>query len=128
LNNAKILLVPGPTEPVTRTIDREKSSPETASRRRQIIRLYLTAILLLSAMLTVYIWQSTKMVEVKLRIKNVEKDINNLENANADLRAEISKLQSLSRIETVAKNELGMVIPRRLIYITMPENWKSQYE
>ena len=79
-------------------------------------------------MLTVYIWQSTKMVEVKLRIKNIEKDINNLENANADQRAEISKLQSLTRIETVAKNELGMVVPRRIIYITMPEKWLKKNE
>ncbi len=77
-------------------------------------------------MLTVYIWQSTKMVEVKLRIKNEEKVISNTENANADLRAEISKLQSLARIENVAKTELGMVIPRRLIYITMPENWNQK--
>ncbi|HNX75288.1 MAG TPA: cell division protein FtsL [Candidatus Rifleibacterium sp.] len=128
MNNAKILLAPGPTEPITRTQDRDDTSPETTSRRRQIIRLYLTAILLLSAMLTVYIWQSTKMVEVKLRIKNVEKDISNIENANADLRAEISKLQSLARIETVAKTELGMIIPRRLIYITMPENWNRKNE
>lgn len=128
MNNAKILLTPGPLEPVTRTNSREDDSPETVSRRRQIIRLYITAILLLSAMLTVYIWQSTKMVEVKLRIKNIEKDINNLENANADQRAEISKLQSLTRIETVAKNELGMVVPRRIIYIAMPEKWLKKNE
>jgi len=128
VNNAKILLTQGPLEPVTRTTAREDDSPETVSRRRQIIRLYITAILLLSAMLTVYIWQSTKMVEVKLRIKNIEKDINNLENANADQRAEISKLQSLTRIETVAKNELGMVVPRRIIYIAMPEKWLKKNE
>jgi len=128
VNNAKILLTQGPTEPLTRTTAREDDSPETVSRRRQIIRLYITAILLLSAMLTVYIWQSTKMVEVKLRIKTIEKDINNLENANADQRAEISKLQSLTRIETVAKNELGMVVPRRIIYIAMPEKWLKKNE
>ena len=128
MNNAKILLTQGPLEPVTRNTAREDDSPETVSRRRQIIRLYITAILLLSAMLTVYIWQSTKMVEVKLRIKTIEKDINNLENANADQRAEISKLQSLTRIETVAKNELGMVVPRRIIYIAMPEKWLKKNE
>ena len=117
-----------PGEPSTRNTAREDVSSETFSRRRQILRLYLTAILLLSAMLTVYIWQSTKMVEVKLRIKSVEKNISNLENGNADLRAEISKLQSLARIETVAKTELGMVIPRRLIYLTMPANWNKKNE
>jgi cell division protein FtsL len=61
------------------------------------------------------------MVEIKLRINRVEKDISNIENGNADLKAEISKLQSLSRIEQVAKNELGMVVPKKLCYITMPE-------
>ncbi len=77
-------------------------------------------------MFTVYIWQSTKMVEVKLRIKSVEKAIDNLENGNADLRAEISKLQSLTRIEAVAKKDLGMVEPRKLVYIIMPETWKKK--
>ncbi|NCB38350.1 MAG: cell division protein FtsL [Erysipelotrichia bacterium] len=129
MNTPKILLTTSaPNEPVTRNADREEVSPADMARRRHIIRLYLTAILLLSSMFTVYIWQSTKMVEVKLRIKSVEKDISNIENGNADLRAEISKLQSLARIESVAKNELGMVVPRRLIYITMPENWKKNDE
>jgi len=128
LNNAKILLPTGPGEPLTRTTPRENLSPEISTRRRQIIRLYLTAILLLGAMLTVYIWQSTKMVEIKLRIKNIEKDISNIENSNADLRAEISKLQSLARIEKVAKTELGMVVPSRLIYITMPDNWNEKHD
>jgi len=118
----------GPGEPLTRTTPRENLSPEISTRRRQIIRLYLTAILLLGAMLTVYIWQSTKMVEIKLRIKNIEKDISNIENSNADLRAEISKLQSLARIEKVAKTELGMVVPSRLIYITMPDNWNEKHD
>ena len=77
-------------------------------------------------MFTVYVWQSTKMVEVKLRIKSVENDINNLENANADLRGEISKLQSLARIESVAKNDLGMVEATRLVYITMPDKWNNR--
>jgi cell division protein FtsL len=77
-------------------------------------------------MFTVYVWQSTKMVEIKLRIKAVEGDIDTLENANADLRGEISKLQSLTRIEAVAKSDLGMVEPTRLVYITMPEKWNSR--
>jgi len=94
--------------------------------RWHIIRLYLTAILLLGAMFTVYVWQSTKMVEIKLRIKAVEGDINTLENANADLRGEISKLQSLARIEAVAKSDLGMVEATRLVYITMPDKWNLQ--
>jgi cell division protein FtsL len=121
-NQARILLntpqAPGSVRPA------EEIQPALQARRRQLIRLYLTAIILLSMMFTLYVWQSTKMIEVKLRIKKIEKDISNIENGNSDLRAEISKLQSLNRIESVARNELGMIIPKNLIYIDMPEQFK----
>lgn len=111
--------------PTQRLVGIEELQPTLAAKRKQIIRLYLTAILLLSMMFTLYVWQSTKMIEIKLRIKRSEKDISNLENGNSDLRAEISKLQSLTRIETVAKTELGMLVPQKLIYLSMPENIKK---
>ncbi len=126
LNKPRILLNKAPAEVSARTTGREDFSPAQSIRRRHLIRLYLTAILLLSMMFTVYIWQSTKMVEVKLRIKKVQKDIESLENSNSDFRAEISKLQSLTRIETVAKQELGMVEPKKLVYIRMPDNWNKK--
>ena len=121
-NQTKILLSTNQSPGVSRPT--EEIQPALQARRRQMIRLYLTAILLLSMMFTLYVWQSTKMIEVKLRIKKIEKDISNIENGNSDLRAEISKLQSLSRIETVAREELGMIIPKDLIYIDMPEQFK----
>jgi cell division protein FtsL len=105
----------------TRPSGREEIQPAMDAKRRQLIRLYLTAIILLSMMFTVYIWQSTKMVEIKLRINKSEKRISTLENDNSDLRAETSKLQSLNRIESIAKNELGMIVPQNFIYITMPD-------
>jgi len=98
--------------------------PNWAQKRKRFVRLYLTAILLLSAMFTMYIWQSTKIVEIKLRLKNSETRISALETNNAVLRADISKFQSLSRIEKVAKSELGMIVPKRLCYIPMP-NYRS---
>jgi len=102
---------------------RVEGNPAVSQRQQHIIRLYLTAILLLSMMFTVYIWQSTKMVEVKLRIKKRAKQIEMIETNNAVLRAEISKLQSISRIETVAKRDLGMIVPKKVCYLQMP----SQY-
>jgi cell division protein FtsL len=122
-NRTKILLNNTASLPSARKSDRDEIQPALTTRRRRIIRLYLTAILLLSMMFTLYVWQSTKMVEVKLRIKRSEQEISNLENANSDLRGEISKLQSLTRIETIARNELGLIVPQKLIYITMPEKF-----
>jgi len=126
LNKPKILINSASAELSGRNTGRNEPQQASNVNRWQIIRLYLTAILLLSAMFTVYVWQSTKMVEVKLRIKAVEVDISNIENANADLRGEISKLQSLTRIEEVAKKELGMIEPSKLVYIAMPDKWKNR--
>lgn len=126
LNKPRILLNKSSVDVSARANGREDFSPAQSVRRSHLIRLYLTAILLLSMMFTVYIWQSTKMVEVKLRIKKVEKDIESLENSNSDLRAEISKLQSLARIESVAKQELGMVEPKKMVYIHMPDDWNRK--
>lgn len=121
--NKRKILLSSPKSPSSKR-PAEEIQPALQKRRRQLIRLYLTAIILLSMMFTLYVWQSTKMIEVKLRIKKIEKDISNIENGNADLRAEISKLQSLARIETVARNELGMIVPKNLIYIDMPEHFE----
>ncbi|MBI3039043.1 cell division protein FtsL [bacterium] len=99
---------------------RESDSAISSGKTKRFIRLYLTAVLLLSLMFTVYIWQSTKMVEVKLRIQQSSKFSEGLEMNNAAIRAEISRLQSLSRIENVAKKELGMVVPKRRYYLPLP--------
>ncbi len=99
----------------------DSDSPKEDKRRSKLIRLYITAIILLSMMFTVYVWQSTKMIEIKLRINRMEKDITNRENSNIDLRSEIIKLQSLTRIEEIAKNELGMIFPENHMYISLPQ-------
>lgn len=128
LNNGKILISSLQTSGISRSSDKESNSPTFARQRWQIIRLYLTAMLLLSAMLTVYVWQSTKMIEVKLRIKGQEKYMSEVEDRNADLRTEISGLQSLNRIESFAKNNLGMIETEDRIYISMPEKWNNYYD
>lgn len=117
-----------PAEAEIRVTAREEVTPEDIARRRHIILLYLRAILLLSAMFTLYIWQSTKMVEIKLRIKSLNKTVENLESSNEDIKAETTKLEAIDRIAKKAKSELGMVEPGKPIYIKLPSNWKKKYE
>jgi len=102
---------------------RQDGSINMMRRRRHLVKLYLVATLLLGMMFTVYVWQSTKMVETKIRLQSLEKQISILETNNDVLKAEISKLQSLSRIEKVARTELGMVIPQKLCYIPVDETF-----
>ena len=121
MNNSKLLLNNKASSRITRKTPVDAAPNQNQLRRKRIIRLYLTAVVLLGMMFTVYIWQSTKMVEIKLRISKIKRNTQNLQNHNADLRAEISKLQSLSRIESVAKTQLGMIVPKKLCYISMPK-------
>jgi len=102
---------------------RQDGSINMMQRRRHLVKLNLVATLLLGMMFTVYVWQSTKMVETKIRLQSLEKQISILETNNDVLKAEISKLQSLSRIEKVARTELGMVIPQKLCYIPVDETF-----
>ncbi|NLM17660.1 MAG: hypothetical protein GX221_08080 [Candidatus Riflebacteria bacterium] len=101
---------------------------ESIKRKRKIIRLYLTAMLLLSLMLVVYIWQSTKLVEIKMRIENLNLTVKNLEEANAELIAEITKKKALSKNEQEAKEKLGMIEPTNdmRIFIDMSDFYEQQ--
>lgn len=113
-----------PESPSPRVSDRDGFATTADNRRRRMLRLYMTAILLVSMMLTMYIWQQTKMVEIRLRLQTSEKRIDSLETNNAVVRAEISKLQSISRIEMVARTELGMIPPRQICYLPIPKEAK----
>jgi len=84
--------------------------------------------LLLSLMLVVYIWQSTKLVEIKMRIENLNLTVKNLEEANAELIAEITKKKALSKNEQEAKEKLGMIEPTNdmRIFIDMSDFYEQQ--
>lgn len=110
--------LPLPAGPATGA-DEQATHPDQ-SRRRKLVRLYLLATILLSLMFSLYIWQYTKMVEVRLQIRTLIGRCESLETNNAVLRAEISKLTALERIEKVARQDLGMVDPTRLRYLPVP--------
>ncbi|MBF0408489.1 MAG: cell division protein FtsL [Candidatus Riflebacteria bacterium] len=93
-------------------------------KKRRLIRLYMTAIILLSLMFTMYVWQSTKIVEVKWRLQELSKKTSGLESNIAVLKASISKLQSISRIEKLAREDLGMIFPKQLCFIPMSDYYK----
>lgn len=121
MNQARVLVFPSLNDQIeARTQSGSEVQTRVAKRKRRLIRLYLTAMILVSMMFTVYVWQTTKMVEIRLRNNDLDRRIESLTTENAVLRAEISKLQALSRIEKVARDDLGMVVPKRLCYIPMP--------
>lgn len=124
----KLLLLPPTKLEISKRLEKDVKPSDEAKRRGKIIRLYLTAIILISAMLSYYIWQSSKMFEIKLRINTIERTIKKLENSNADLQIEISKLQALGRIENIAITDLGMIQPQgnQQRFIVIPSDWNKK--
>lgn len=118
--NSKIIINSDPNHKSGRSLSGFAPDDVRTKNRKRLTRLYITAIVLLSMMFTVYVWQATKMVEIKLRIEGIKREITLLENTNSDLRGDISSLQALTRIEDIAKNELGMKSRTRRIYLVMP--------
>ncbi|HHY35725.1 MAG TPA: hypothetical protein GX510_08900 [Firmicutes bacterium] len=70
--------------------------------------LYLIAAVLFGLML---VWQPANLANLAHRARELERQVETLKVENHSLKAELSKLESLSYVEFVAKTKLGMVEP-----------------
>lgn len=69
---------------------------------------YLVVAVLFGLML---VWQPASLANLAHRARELERQVEALKVENHNLKAELSKLESLSYVETVAKTKLGMVEP-----------------
>jgi cell division protein FtsL len=79
-----------------------------------LIILSLTALVVVSI---TYVWQISQVSTQGYHLKDLERQISILEKQNEKLSFEMAGLNSLARIETVAKT-LGMVKSDRVMYLT----------
>jgi len=78
--------------------------------------LYLGMAVLLGLML---VWQPANVADLAHRASDLEKQVDALKLENENLKAEVSRLESLSYVESVAKTRLGMVEPPEIKTATM---------
>lgn len=84
-------------------------------RRLKLGRLLLIGLVIyLSA---IFIHQNTLMNDLEKKKHKTEMEIKELERDIRDLTIEIENSDSLEFVEKVARNDLGMVKPREIIYI-----------
>lgn len=84
-------------------------------RRLKLGRLLLIGLVIyLSA---IFIHQNTLMNDLEKKKYKTEMEIKELERDIRDLTIEIENSDSLEFVEKVARNDLGMVKPREIIYI-----------
>lgn len=90
------------------------------ARKRKKRKLRLAHIVLLSVIIYVLlIFRNQNILKKELEAKKeiVQSEINELEQEIDELNKEIENSDSLQFVEKVARDELGMVKPREIIYI-----------
>lgn len=68
----------------------------------------------------------TKVYEKNYTLQLLESKIHGIEKENEKLETEIEKFSSLSRIEKIALNEIGMKLPERIIYFVVNDDEANQ--
>src|SRR5579859_3976507 len=88
----------------------------------------LAIVLLIGLLATLYMSASGRGTATSYRINALQSEQSRLERENADLRMQVSRAQSLDRIQTEAKQRLGMVPvdPTQVTYLQVPTAKKSQ--
>ncbi len=86
-------------------------------RRRRIKLRYLLIIGLLIYISSIFINQKKLMNKMRLKKAALEVEIDALEEEIGELENDLENSDSLEFVEKVARDELGMVKPREIIYI-----------
>ncbi|UCD58699.1 MAG: cell division protein FtsL [Candidatus Hydrogenedentota bacterium] len=93
---------------------KKKRRPRSVARRnlKNSLRfLPITALLIMTAF--IYAWQHTRMNIVGLPIESLRAKKADLVKQNDSIRLRIERLQAPARIESIAREKLGMISPER---------------
>ncbi|MGM0410672.1 MAG: cell division protein FtsL, partial [Bacillota bacterium] len=87
--------------------------------KKIMFKLYLFCIIVIAIMLSFYIVQSVTINHLSYKVNQLENELETLERKNQNLELESAKNLSLSNIEKIAKNELGMVESNNSEYVVL---------
>ena len=107
---------------VTRT---EPDIQEYLWNRGRITLLYVIAVILLVVMLSVYVWQYIRLVEIQMNIKTVESTIEKSRQKILNLQLRKAALSRLDRIDIAARERMGMHAPSRDDVIYLSEEFEK---
>jgi len=79
---------------------------------KQEVKHYLLIIITLVFFSLLFVWSRLGVVQVGYEISQANKVYQGLVKENQRLRVEVASLKSPSRIEEIAKNQLGFINPR----------------
>lgn len=72
----------------------------------------IISMLLITLFSIFHVWSRFRVVELNLQIGEASRQLKELEQEQKRLRLEAESLKTPERVETIAKQSLGMVIPK----------------
>ncbi len=78
--------------------------------------------LLVLAVALLYVWQHIHVVRMGYEVEGLRHEKAALVQEYKSLRLELGQLQSMRRVEEIARNRLGMVTPKRGQVVLIPES------
>ena len=84
--------------------------PAAPSRVRELFRL-CAAGAAIAACLLFYAWQHFECIQVRYKVEQLELQRNKTLQLNQQLHLEVAALRSPMRVDTIARNQLGLSVP-----------------
>lgn len=84
---------------------------ELATSRLDIFRFLMVCMILLTIVSVFHVWSRFKLIDLNLQISESSRQLKEAEQEQKRLKLEAVSLRTPSRIEIIAKNELGMALP-----------------
>jgi cell division protein FtsL len=83
-----------------------------ANARRWDLFSHLMVIMVLLTLVSIFhVWSRVKVIDLNLRLADVNGQVKEVQQEQNRLKLEVASLKTPSRIEAMAKGELGMALP-----------------
>lgn len=79
--------------------------------RLDMFRFLMICMMLLTVVSVFHVWSRFKLIDLNLEISEANRQLKESEQEQKRLKLEVASLRTPSRIETIAKDELGMALP-----------------
>jgi cell division protein FtsL len=83
----------------------------TVSQRWDLFPYLIVVLALFTVVSLFHVWSRVRVIDLNLQITEADRQMKNLQQEKSRLKLEIASLKTPSRIESLAKGELGMVLP-----------------
>lgn len=94
------------------------------TKKPGLIIFYIIFIIFIGIILAIHISQTVTITHLSYKAEELQSEVENIENENHQLQLETAKRLSLTNIEKIARNKLGMVEPDKTRYVILNKNKK----